>query len=367
MSDALRVQQNILNNLQEMLPELLPEHLLTISMMITGLLRGRSVQLRKMAEKVAYPNKQTSLIDRFRRFFNNAHIETQIEYNPFVLNILKGLQQNPLYLLIDSSKIGNSCLTLMVSVYYQHRALPLAWVVYKGRKGHSSQALQLALLRTVKSYISPDCQVTLLGDGEFDGCEVLTFLREEAQWQYTCRTDHSTLVYWQEQWLALHDLPVVKGQDAFFTVALFTQSQQIGPLNIFAAWHETEQCHWFFVTSAPEIKTAKRWYKKRFTTETLFSDVKKRGFHVADTRLQKPERIDRLLFVTAVAYVFTIWFGIDALQTKTYLQLIRTDEIYYSLFQLGLIYLDHLLNQGKFLPTFDNFSLPSFLPLFGST
>lgn len=367
MSDAMRVQQNVLNNLQEMLSELLSEHLLTMSMMITGLLRGRNVQLHKMAEKVAYPNKQTSLIDRFRRFLTNEHIEPRVEYNPFVLDILQGLQQNPLYLLIDSSKIGNGCLTLMVSVYYQHRALPLAWVVYQGRKGHSSQTVQLALLRTVKSYLSPACQITLLGDGEFDGCEVLSYLQNEAHWHYTCRTDESTLVFFQDNWCALKALPVVKGQDAFFTVPLFTQSHQIGPLNIFVAWHETEQRHWFFVSSASDLKTAKRWYKKRFTTETLFSDVKKRGFHIADTRLQKPERIDRLLLITAIAYLFTIWFGIDALQTKTYLHLVRTDDIYYSLFQLGLTYLDHLLNHGKALPSFDNFSLPSFLPIFGSS
>lgn len=367
MSDALRIQQNILNNLVEMLPDLLPEHLLTMSMMIAGLLRGRNVQLRKMAEKVAYPNKQTSLIDRFRRFFDNQNIKPTVEYSPFVVSIVQGLKHTPLYLLIDSSKIGAGCLTLMVSVYYQHRALPLAWVVYKGRKGHSSQALQLALLRTVKSYLPDECQVTLLGDGEFDGCEVLSFLRDEAHWQYTCRTDQSTLVFQQDHWCALQDLPLVKGQDAFFTVALFTQSQQIGPLNIFAAWHAVEQRHWFFVTSAPTLTIAKRWYKKRFTTETLFSDVKKRGYQVADTRLQTPQRIDRLLLITAITYVFTIWFGIDALQSKTYLQLIRTDDLYYSLFQLGLIYLDHLLNQGKDLPSFDNFALPDFLPLFGST
>ena len=367
MSDAIRVQQNILKNLQRTLPELLSEHLLTMSMMMTGILPGRTVQLRKMAEKVAYTKKQTSLIDRFRRFVNNEHIVPAVQYNPFVVQILQSLSQKQLYLLIDSSKIGSNCLTLMVSVYYQHRALPLAWVTYKGRKGHSAQAMQLALFRTVQKYLKPDCQVIVLGDGEFDGSEVIEYFRTEAHWQYTCRTDESTRVCYQGQWCALKDLPVEPGQDGFFSELLFTQSQQVGPLPIFAAWIEAEQRHWFFVTAAAERKTAKRWYKKRFTTETLFSDVKKRGFRIAETRLQKPERVDRLLFVAVITYVFTIWFGINALQTKTYCQLVRTDDLYYSLFQLGLIYLDHLLNHDKALPTFDNFSLPEILPLFGCT
>lgn len=368
MSDAMRLQQEILSNVEKILPSVLPTHLLTIAMMITGVLRGRNVQLRKMAEKVAYSGgKQTSLIDRFRRFFNNPNIVTQVEYNPLVVQILKGLSAKPLYLLIDSSKVGENCLVLMVSVYYQHRALPLAWVTYQGRKGHSSQTLQLALLRTVQSYLKAGCQIILLGDGEFDGSEVVHYFQEEVGWAFVCRTDESTLVCYQGAWYALKDLPLASQQEALFTDLLFTKSQQAGPLNILAVWHESEQRHWFFVTSATELKTAKAWYKKRFTTETLFSDIKKRGFQLADTRLKTPERIDRLLLVVAFTYVFTVWFGIDATQTQTYRQLIRTDDLYYSLFQLGLIYLDHLLNHAKAFPAFDNFALPKRLPLFGAT
>jgi hypothetical protein len=141
-----------------------------------------------MAEKVAYTEgKQTSLIDRFRRFFNNPNIVAQVEYNPMVVQILNGLSEQQLYLLIDSSKIGSNCLVLMVSVYYQHRALPIAWVTYKGCKGHSSQKVQLALFRTVQSYLKPGCRIVLLGDGEFDGSEVVQYFTEEAGWAYVCR------------------------------------------------------------------------------------------------------------------------------------------------------------------------------------
>ncbi|NJN98921.1 MAG: IS4 family transposase, partial [Anaerolineales bacterium] len=40
----------------------------------------------------------------------------------------------------------------------------------------------------------------------------------------------------------------------------------------------------------------------RFTTETLFSDLKGRGFHLDDTRLWQPERLHRLLLAAAIAY-----------------------------------------------------------------
>ena len=57
MSDAIRLQQNILKSLEQILPELLSEHVWTMSAMITGILRSRQVQFRKIAEKVAYTRR----------------------------------------------------------------------------------------------------------------------------------------------------------------------------------------------------------------------------------------------------------------------------------------------------------------------
>ena len=56
----------------------------------------------------------------------------------------------------------------MLSVYYKSRALPFAWVTFKGTKGHSSQQVQLALFKRVKALLPADALVVILGDGEFE-------------------------------------------------------------------------------------------------------------------------------------------------------------------------------------------------------
>ena len=61
------------------------------------------------------------------------------------------------------------------------------------------------------------------------------------------------------------------------TNVLFTQDNQVGLVNILAVWLETEKRHWFFVTNFDTYQQAKKWYTKRFTIETLFSDFKGRG------------------------------------------------------------------------------------------
>jgi hypothetical protein len=53
---------------------MLLENQITLAMMITGILRDRNGQLRKIANAVQYTGKKESLIDRFRRFVRNPNL-----------------------------------------------------------------------------------------------------------------------------------------------------------------------------------------------------------------------------------------------------------------------------------------------------
>ncbi|MCZ7671495.1 MAG: hypothetical protein M5U34_32350 [Chloroflexi bacterium] len=58
---------------------------------------------------------------------------------------------------------------LMVSVIYKKRALPLAWVVVRGSKGHFPEETHCQLVQVVKPLLPEDSDIIFLGDGEFDG------------------------------------------------------------------------------------------------------------------------------------------------------------------------------------------------------
>jgi hypothetical protein len=358
MSDAARLYRVVLRHIRKQPSTMLLENQMTLAMMITGILRGRSGQFRKMANAVQYKGKKESLIDRFRRFVRNPNLEVEVEYHPFGQRVLKAVGQGPIVLMIDSTKMGGQCLCLMVSVYYKSRALPLAWVTYKGRKGHSSQALQLHLFQRVKALLPVGVPVVLLGDGEFDGSEVIDWFQQNSQWRYVCRTDRTNKILYQEHWLGLHELPLTEGQEAFFTQVRFTEKNNIGPVNILAVWHQVRQEHWFFVTNCHSAAEAKEFYTLRFTTETLFSDLKGRGFHLNDTRLWQPDRLHRLLLAATIAYFFMVALGVEAIVSGVFRQLVRTDAFYHSLFQLGLFYLNHIFNEFLEFPFLTNLPPP---------
>jgi hypothetical protein len=350
MSNEARLFQTVARTINKFLPGMLEANRVSLAYLITGIIGSKEVQLRQVASKVVYAGKETSLVERFRRFLQNENMVVKTEFIPFLELILSGLSQTQLVLAIDSTKVGGGCICLMVSVVYKSRALPVCWVVFKGRKGHSSADIQLALMKTLQSLLPTERAVILLGDGEFDGSELVTWFEQHTSWRYVCRTANRLLIRHQNEWLALAKIDLAPGEETFLTDIVFTQSGQVGPLNLLVIWHKKEKEHWFFVTNFTDPKEARKWYRKRFSIETLFSDVKGRGFNLDKTRIWKPERVNRLIFAVAIAYIFTVFLGVELIVRGPFEKLFRTDRFYHSLFQLGLSHLHHLLKSCLPIP-----------------
>lgn len=360
MSDADRLEEVVALSVFKLLPKIQPDNRTTLTYMIVGLILGRNVQLAKIAEQVNYEYKESSLEDRFRRFVANNNVEVMVTFSIFVKLMLKGLDEGqPVVLSIDSSKTGGNCLTLMISLGYKSRALPLCWVTFKGTKGHSSQEIQLSLLKAVKVLLPDQDEVILLGDGEFDGSQVVTWLEAQPNWQYVCRTANDVRVYYQQQWLSLKDLSLKPGQETFLTDLKFTESHAVGPVNILVIWRGPEKRHWFFVTNMATEREAKSWYRKRFKIETLFSDIKGRGFKIDKSRLKDPARVNRLLMAVAMAYIFVVFWGVDAILSGAIKKMVRTDRFDHSLFTLGFKHIHRLLKKCLTIPPLLTLPAPS--------
>jgi hypothetical protein len=81
-------------------------------------------------------------------------------------------------LVIDGSVVGRGGVALMIHVVYKGRALPLAWVVRRGKKGHFPAALHIALITQVQELIPPGAHVVVLGDGECDGTDLQPMFKD---------------------------------------------------------------------------------------------------------------------------------------------------------------------------------------------
>src|SRR5262245_44979524 len=99
---------------------------------------------------------------------------------------------------MDGSVVGRGCTALMIHVIDKGHALPLAWRVRQGPKGHFPEDLHIALVDLMRACLPEGTQVVLLGDGEFDGT-TLQKTRNDAGWFYACRTAQSTVATWESE------------------------------------------------------------------------------------------------------------------------------------------------------------------------
>ena len=106
---------------------------------------------------------------------------------------------------MDGSGVGRGCVALMIHGIYKGRALPLAWRVRQGPKGHFPEELHIALGELIRACLPAGTQVVLLGDGECDGT-TLQATRNEAGWVYVCHTAQSTVATWEGDTLRLDTL-----------------------------------------------------------------------------------------------------------------------------------------------------------------
>src|SRR2546429_9899527 len=86
---------------------------------------------------------------------------------------------------MDGSVVGRGCAALMIHVIYKGRALPLAWRVRQGPKGHFPEDLHIAVVELMREVIPQGATVVFLGVGEFDGTALQATLNEAGGF-YAC-------------------------------------------------------------------------------------------------------------------------------------------------------------------------------------
>lgn len=326
------------------------QHLTTLAHLVSGIVGSRRCSTSAIASKVPTQQKRQSRIRRYERWLANKAITTRTYYDPFVRGLLASLPAGPLVLVMDGSEVGAGCQALMVSVVYGKRALPLCWGVVRGKKGHLSDALHCQLLQQAARLVPTERQVVFLGDGEYNGLGLLKALGDLG-WQFVCRIPKNTLLsqpddttLWALPWLNLQPGEQVVLEDVTFT------GQGFGPVMLVGLWHPRHKEALYLVSNCDLPEEALLYYKQRFRIETLFSDQKSRGFQVAHSHLRVPERLERLLIATCLAYVWLVCLGAAVVQAGKLAIVHRTDRCDLSLFQVGLLWLEHCLNENKPIP-----------------
>jgi hypothetical protein len=349
MSDRRKVYNKLHQTLKKQMKNVPQNHVVVLSMMITGIVFSKKSHLSAISSEIPHQAKDSSIEQRFRRFNKNDHVNVRSYFLPFAQQIIQNLGNRRLTIAMDGSTIGRGCMTLMVGVVYRRRVLPLTWLLYEGKKGHASASKHIEALKELQAILCPESDVLLVGDGEYNSVDLLTWIETNTFWNYVLRASKSSLIQDGEEKKPLSSLDTVNYEYEGIMETFYTQ-KGFGPINAVGFREDGYEDSIYLLTRLEDLEAAIKYYKQRPLIETLFSDQKSRGFGIDKSHISDASRLNRLFLGVVLAYIWMVYLGMDVIFAKEWGLIDKQTRRDKSVFRLGMDWFKYLLKHGFPLP-----------------
>jgi hypothetical protein len=316
----------------------------TLSILVAAAMRVQRVSLANIGRAMSGAAKHQ--IKRCWRFCANDGVETADAMRGIVAKLLKK-RKKKLLIALDWVDI-KGFQTLVASVVLKGRSTPIAWAsttnhVYDGHR--SRNGFEEALLLVLRDMIPQKIKVVILADRGFGRTALATFCQRQG-FGYVIRIQPKVTIRLHGFHGQLLDYPVYKGIAKVLQRVSYRSDGAVTQ-NVVVHWRKNlpkkrDEC-WFLMTdqkgSAHQLCNL---YGQRMTIEQLFRDdkSKRNGWSLRDTQITKPERLDRLLLILAIAYLLLCGIGLIAKKEFTpsaWCSTNRDNEC--SIYTIGLIML----------------------------
>jgi hypothetical protein len=270
-----------------------------------AVLWAKSCHLNRIA--VAMPGEDLTKtgLQRLRRWIARPRFDTDEYLAAAALGHFRSQRQRLVILTVDRTDWKHANLLCAASSYHG-RCLPLAHLVLSGPKATHHRELR-ELFTKVQAALPEDAKVVVIADREFGNVPAMRVIREFG-WHFCLRFKTDTWVYRTEGNPAqARDLyPARGGRDHWHNVRL--TGHRYGPLNMAIIWAKKRGEPWILVSDLqPNLLYS--YYRRRMRIDEMFSDLKKRGFQLEDTRLRDPLRLLHLLGLLSLTYLWLLLCG----------------------------------------------------------
>jgi hypothetical protein len=284
------------------------KHLTNWTWIIVGILQANSIALSKIATHIPSQTEAESRVTTIRRWLKNLKIDVWALYRPVLEHVLQDWYTVEATVMLDGVAIfGDRLQIFRLSLVHGHRAIPLVWKVIPG-KGLTQAEVLAAMLTRAAEFLRPRVKrVRFLADRGFRDCDWAE-LCVKLDWHYDIRVQNNTTVTLPNGWQGrIDELGVKPGQRRYFQNVWLTQAAK-WCANLSVTWTEGDYKHATELLAVISDETAcrarLREYGARMCIEQSFRDDKSSGFDMEHTKLQHPERLERLLLAVAIA---TLW------------------------------------------------------------
>lgn len=273
-----------------------------------GILQANSVALSRIATFLPGSALAESRVATIRRWLMNFRVDVWAFYRPLLEQALQGWHAVHALVILDGVTVfGDRWQIFRLSLAHGRRAIPLVWMILPTEGLTQAEKLE-PMLRRAAEFLNPRVrQVTFLADRGFRDCDWAE-LCENLGWNYVIRLANNTCIGLADgQWLRLDRLDASSQACRAFQNVLVARSVQ-WPANVTVtrtcAPPKAESEVVAVMSNRPAGRSRLREYAQRMDIDESFRDDKSGGFDLEHTRLQHPERLERLLLAVALA---TLW------------------------------------------------------------
>jgi hypothetical protein len=312
--------------------------LFVLAALLLALVRFRTTNLARLCLALPGPGHESSAYRRLQRFFAQVALSDRMLHDL----LMRHAPDGPLLLALDRTEwkvAGHTHNLLVIGYLHNGVVVPLAWRAL-GKCGSTRQVERIALMGELLERLPAERIAALLGDREFIGKDFLRWLDKQGvsfvirarknAWMHRVGKESAQI---EPMFRALPDgsRRRLRGKWSVYGVPCFvTASKRDG-----SAW---------LLISNRRPNQAEVLYAQRWQIETLFGVLKSRGFDLEATHIGKPERIERVFGVLAVALVWVLGVG-QLRHQKRPEKMASHGRLRRSLFRVGLDGLTRMLDQ----------------------
>lgn len=317
-----------------------------LASIVLGIILAKSTVVSKIAENLKEDfckGKEESKIKKIKRFFNKAITEDM--YMFFVEEVLRGFkaEDNKVVVIFDHTTCEDRFVILSFMLSIGKRGIPLYYKVYDYNDPNNKSMKDVKEgLKRVNELIEPyGYEVTVLADRGFGSTELFEYI-DKMGWTYYIRVKGNYNVHIEDDEVIgkLEEIEHPRKFTRFFYNIELTQNKYKCNIATKPSGESKEE-NWYIATNSNPKKAINN-YKRRFTIEEMFKDMKSNGLGMEETWTKKLEYFRNIMLCISIAYVYLITIGSECARNGrnkdlgVYVKTKRASKTrVYSIFQVG--------------------------------
>jgi hypothetical protein len=333
---------DLYNILQKELP-INSSRLKFIVLLIIAMLKVQNVCLNRVAQAIESKAELPSILRRIQRFFAKFDL-----CGDLIARLLYKMLpiQGSLSLTLDRTnwKYGQKNINILfLGIIYKGMSLPILWK-FLDKKGNSDQQERIDLVKKYIHLFGISNIKFITGDREFVGAKWMQFLVEK-KIKFVIRIRENMQIHNSKTEkiklsVLFRDLEL---NAPFFKNKIFKIKGISVYLSVLRFLNQEGKIEFLIVATPNFEPQSLEYYAQRWQIETMFKAFKTGGFNLENTHLIDYQRLNKLLMILAIAFIWAYKAGIYRNEHVKEIKIKKHGRSEKSLFAYGLEFVAQIL------------------------